>query len=416
MDPDTQRRVVATYYGKTLQSNKDLKTSACCPTDSVPKSHRAYLAKLHPDVTSKFYGCGSPIPSSLSGTTLIDLGCGTGRDAYLASALVGTSGKIIGIDMSPGQLSVASAHRQFHAEAFFGPGASSNVEFRSGYIEDLRSASVEDAVADVVISNCVCNLSPDKHAVFAEVARVLVEGGEFYFSDVYADRRLSEEARCNEVLVSECLGGALYIDDFRRTMADVGFHDIRVVSVSPVALQDPTLLTLVPDVTFYSLTIRAFKVPGLEDRREDYGQVATYTSSCGDGLRLDIDFNFEKGVAVPVDANTAAILQASRFKSEFSITPKGGHRGQFRSRWANTSGDSVIACFRPASSVPSSENILSGNPKCSPAKDSKPACCAPDPSIRRDANLRDSKGDPSSNRKTMSPNASASGVSKGKCS
>lgn len=326
---EARRESVAEYYGTTLQSTADLKTSACCPVDAAPAAHRPILEKIHPEVRDRFYGCGSPIPDALKGATVLDLGCGTGRDVYLASALVGPGGAVVGVDMTDAQLEVAKRHVQFHADALLGEGKPTNVAFRKGVIEDLASAGVEDASVDVVISNCVCNLSPDKPAVFREIARVLREGGELYFSDVYTDRRLSEAAQKDEELVGECLGGALYIHDFRRIMADVGLTDVRVVSSGPVILHDERMLKLVPGVNFYSLTIRAFKVAGLADRAEDYGQTATYTGCCGSGQKFDARFHFPKDVAVRVDANTAAVLTKSRYRTRFEVTEPGRHLGLF---------------------------------------------------------------------------------------
>jgi arsenite methyltransferase len=320
---------VTEYYGETLQSTADLKTSACCPVDSAPPAHRAILERVHPEVRDRFYGCGSPIPDAINGATVLDLGCGTGRDVYLASALVGKEGKVVGVDMTQEQLDVAERHVEYHAKELLGEGAESNVIFRKGVIEDLAAAGVEDASVDVVISNCVCNLSPDKPAVFREVARVLREGGEFYFSDIYTDRRLSAAAREDDELVGECLGGALYIQDFRRVMAGAGLPDVRVVSAAPVVLHDERMLALVPGVRFFSVTVRAFKVKGLEDRAENYGQTATYTGCCGSGQKFDARFHFPKDVAVSVDANTAMVLKSSRYQKRFEVTEAGAHKGLF---------------------------------------------------------------------------------------
>lgn len=331
MDAQSQRDQVSKYYGETLKSAADLKTSACCPVDAVPKAHRSIIDKLHPEVVSRFYGCGSPIPQLLDGAVVLDLGCGTGRDAFLASALVGPTGSVIGVDMTEAQLEVARSHRAFHAEAFFGSGAKSNVEFHRALIEDLAAADIADNSVDVVISNCVCNLCPNKEKVFAEVFRVLKHGGEFYFSDVYADRRLTEEARANPVLVSECLGGALYVEDFRRVMAKVGFSDVRIVTAAPIDLQDEALLPLVAGVKFLSVTTRCFKSSGLEDCREDYGQIAVYKPLGGgcSPFRFDVDFSFSPNKEISIDRNTAQLIQASRFSEHFSITPPSSHRGMF---------------------------------------------------------------------------------------
>lgn len=331
-DPSLRRANVAEYYGEKLQSSADLLTSACCPIDAVPEEQRAIVAKLHPEVVKRFYGCGSPIPDSLPGATVLDLGCGTGRDAFIASALVGCEGRVIGVDMTESQLEVARRHRDYHAAELLGDGVASNVEFREGIIEDLSAVDVTDGSVDVVISNCVCNLVSDKRRVWREVARVLAPGGELYFSDVYADRRLSARAASDPTLIAECLGGALYVEDFRRSMADAGFSDLRVVTCAPVIVNDAELLSLVPDVNFYSITARAFKVNELEDRRENYGQKATYKPSDGSSsLKLDLDFTFPAGVEVPVDSNTAAILEQSRYKKFFKVTERGQHYGLFDS-------------------------------------------------------------------------------------
>lgn len=350
MEPQVQREFVSSYYGETLKSSADLRSSACCPLESVPADHKKILSKLHPDVVSRFYGCGSPIPEFLEGATVLDLGCGTGRDAYLASALVGPNGNVIGVDMTDSQLDVARAHQRYHAKAFFDNEQVSNVDFRKGFIEDLASSGVSDSSIDVVISNCVCNLSPHKEKVFSEIYRVLKRGGEFYFSDVYADRRLSEEATKNPVLVAECLGGALYLEDFRRVMAKVGFFDIRVISAAPVSLKDCSLAPLVPSVTFYSVTVRAFKLSELNDRREDYAQNATYLSTsdtCVSSFKLDVDNIFQPNVAQPIDSNTASILKASRFRPYFLVSEAGPHRGLYRRPRQEPVFSQALDCFRP---------------------------------------------------------------------
>lgn len=377
MDAKTQLQEVSKYYGETLKSSDDLRTSACCPIDSVPPAHQAILAKLHPQILTRFYGCGSPIPSHLSSCTVLDLGCGTGRDAYLASALVGSKGRVIGVDMTDAQLDIAREHIQFHTHALLGPQAQPNVDFRKGFIEDLTSADISDNSVDVVISNCVCNLSPDKRAVFDGVYRALRSGGEFYFSDVYASRRLSSEARKHPVLVSECLGGALYVEDFRRIMAQVGFTDVRVVSAAPIVLHDSRLRALVEGVEFYSLTVRAFKLAELEDRREDFGHIATYLPNMDDNqtkFRFDIDNVFELNVPRPVDANTAAILKASRFASQFMLSPAGAHRGIFRlSRSARPTGD-VLDTFRAYATVNSTSSVAASTKA---AENGQGGCCGP---------------------------------------
>jgi len=159
------------YYGKTLKSNDDLKTSACCTDDVLPGYIKSIIADLEDEIVAKYYGCGSPLPVSLEGSTVLDLGCGTGRDVYIASKLVGSDGFVIGIDMTDEQLEVANKYKESQTKKF--GYESPNVDFRKGYIEDLKGAGIADNSIDVVISNCVLNLSPEKDKVFEEIFRVL---------------------------------------------------------------------------------------------------------------------------------------------------------------------------------------------------------------------------------------------------
>jgi len=255
MTQNSVRKSVQEYYGKTLESNEDLKTNACCLPDAMPGYLREKLDLIHPEILDKFYGCGWPIPSELEGKTVLDLGCGTGRDCYLLSQLVGESGQVIGVDMTDEQLSVARKHQEHQKEKFgFGQ---SNVKFLHGYIEDLESLGIASESVDVVISNCVINLSPNKEKVFREIFRILKPGGELYYSDVFSDRRIPEPLKKDPVLVGECLGGALYFEDFRRLLISLGCHDYRIFKTSPIQLDDSEIEKKLSGIQFYSLTVRA---------------------------------------------------------------------------------------------------------------------------------------------------------------
>ncbi len=321
---------VRNYYGEVLQASGDLKTGACCTADAAPPALRALLADIHPDVSARFYGCGSPLPPALEGCTVLDLGCGSGRDVYLASRLVGESGRVIGLDMTPAQLDVARAHQDWHAHRY--GHARSNVEFHEGLMEDLSSAGIADGSVDVVVSNCVLNLSPDKARVFAGIMRVLKPGGELYFSDVFADRRIPAALRRDPVLLGECLAGALYAEDFRREMQRLGCHDVRRVTQSPIPLLDAEVEAKIGMAAFRSVTIRAFRMD-LEDRCEDYGQVATYEGGIEGtphAFVLDDHHRFERGRPMSVCGNTADMLSQSRYGRYFEITgDKSTHFGLF---------------------------------------------------------------------------------------
>ena len=167
--------VVQDYYGHQLQSSADLKTSACCDISQIPVWLKPLLANIHPEVSSRYYGCGLVCPPLLEGCRVLDLGSGSGRDVYALAQLVGPEGEVVGVDMTDEQLAVAELYREYHAKTFgFG-----NVRFLKGYIETLDLLDLEAASFDVVVSNCVINLSPDKDAVLAGVKRLLKPGGEF---------------------------------------------------------------------------------------------------------------------------------------------------------------------------------------------------------------------------------------------
>ncbi|MEZ0472427.1 methyltransferase domain-containing protein [Luteimonas salinilitoris] len=319
MNLHTTHDDVRHYYGDVLQSTRDLRTGACCPAEAMPPMLRTLLEDVHPEVKDRFYGCGSPLPPALEGRTVLDLGCGTGRDVYLLSRLVGESGSVIGVDMTTEQLQVATRHQDWHAQRY--GYAQSNVRFVEGYIERLAACGVADASVDVVVSNCVLNLSPEKEQVFAEIFRVLKPGGELYFSDVFADRRIPDALRTDPVLLGECLAGALYIEDFRRMLERLGCADARGVSQSPIPLLDPQIEARIGMVGFRSMTMRAFRLP-LEDRCEDYGQIASYRGSIA-GLPhafvLDDHHRFETGKPVRVCGNTFDMLAQSRFAAHFDL-------------------------------------------------------------------------------------------------
>ncbi len=330
------------YYGETLTHQRDLKTGACCSPEAMPLWLRPWLREIPREVTDRFYGCGSPIPAAADGAIVVDLGCGTGRDAFLTSRLVGPTGRVIGIDMTPQQLDVAQRALPEHRSV----SGLDNVEFRLGSIEDLAAAGLADASVDVVVSNCVLNLAGDKNRVLAEVFRVLKPGGELFFSDVFADRRIPEALLEDPILRGECLSGALYLEDFRRLLHRLGCADHRILTRSPIPLLDEEVEAKIGHIRFESITVRAFKLD-LEDRCEDFGQVATYRGSMAHhphAFVLDDHHRFETGRPMLVCGNTADMLAKTRFAPHFNVTERGAHFGLFDCAPATASGASAGAC------------------------------------------------------------------------
>jgi arsenite methyltransferase len=333
-EPDIHRDVhqeVQRYYGETLTSTDDLKTTACCTAAAPPQHVKELLAAVHPEVSARYYGCGLVLPEALEGLRILDLGCGAGRDVFVLSQLVGPSGKVVGVDMTVEQLEVAEQHRDWHANAY--GYAESNVEFIEGNIEKLDEANLGDGTFDLIVSNCVINLAVDKAAVLRSAYRLLSPGGEMYFSDIYADRRIPAALISDPVLYGECLSGAMYWNDFLQLARDCGFTDPRLLEHEPVDITDPAVQGLLGDICFRSATCRLFRTEGLESGQENYGQIATYLGSIAehpDCLRLDGQQSFTSRQQTPVSGNTAQILSSTRFSDHFDlIGDRSRHLGAF---------------------------------------------------------------------------------------
>ena len=165
-------------------------------------------------------GCGNPtaLAEAKEGDVVLDLGSGAGFDCFLAAKKVGQSGKVIGIDMTEEMIKKARGIAEKYNY--------NNVEFRLGDIDELP---VEDESVDIIISNCVINLAPDKSEVFKEAYRVLKKGGRMYVSDIVLLEELSEEQRRNEELIAGCVGGALLKEDYLKKVRDAGFM-VRILS------------------------------------------------------------------------------------------------------------------------------------------------------------------------------------------
>ncbi len=308
---------VKEYYGKILSSSKDLKTNACCTADTEPDYLKQAMSLIHPEVSSKYYGCGLVRPQLLENLDILDLGSGSGRDCFLLSWLCGEKGSVTGIDMTDEQLEVANRYIDYHARAFGYKQA--NVRFIKGYIESI---DLPDSQFDVIVSNCVINLSPDKAAVLKEAYRLLKPGGELYFSDVYSDRRIARELVENPVLYGECLSGALYWNDFLNLAKNCGFGDPRLVEDRPLEIDNPDIDQLIGHINFYSATYRLFKLEGLEPACEDYGQAVIYKGSIAHHphqFKLDSHHIIETGKVFPVCGNTWKMLHETRFRPHFEF-------------------------------------------------------------------------------------------------
>jgi ubiquinone/menaquinone biosynthesis C-methylase UbiE len=314
------KAAVQKYYGETLRSSADLKTSACCTPEAMPGWVKEILKLIHDEPMAKYYGCGLVVPHALTGARVLDLGCGAGRDVFILSKIVGDAGEVVGVDFTHEQIESARRHQEWHREKF--GHRRLNTQFIQGDIQELLALGLRPGSFDVVVSNCVINLVEDKQKVLNEVFDLLKEGGELYFSDVYASRRISQELQRDPVARGECLSGALYWNDFHQMAKRAGFRDPRIVDSRPLSIADTDLAEKLTGIEFFSVTYRLFKLPRLEAACEDYGQAVIYQGSIADapkGYLLDAHHYFEKGKTVSVCGNTWMMLQDTRLRDHFNF-------------------------------------------------------------------------------------------------
>lgn len=232
MDKKAQdiKKMVRDGYAKAVTQRSGCCSGSCCSGTSQAKDISRKIGYSEEDIhnvpegANLGFGCGNPvaIASLKEGDVVLDLGSGAGFDAFLAARKVGQTGRVIGVDMTPEMLEKARVNAQ--------KGGFTNVEFRQGEIEKLL---VEDSSIDVIISNCVINLSPDKKAVFREAFRVLKPGARLMVSDLVLVQDLPKAVRESVEAYVGCLAGAIKKDEYLDFVKAAGFEDIHVVGESP---------------------------------------------------------------------------------------------------------------------------------------------------------------------------------------
>ena len=238
-DVEKPHRVVQQFYGNAAETPQ---AALCCPVSYDP----ADTAHIPQAVLERFYGCGSPVTLAdlKPGETAVDLGSGGGIDCFIAARRVGPEGRVIGVDMTDQMLKVANENLPL-VTANLGY---ENVEFRRGFLESLP---VDDRSVDLVTSNCVINLSPDKKAVFAQMWRVLKDQGRAVVSDIVSEQMVPAAMRVNPRLWGECISGALQEQEFFDLLRQAGFHGLTILK--KVFWKEEM------GHRFYSVTVRGFK-------------------------------------------------------------------------------------------------------------------------------------------------------------
>lgn len=294
---DRSRAFVRAFYGHAAE---DPQPELCCPVRPEAED----VAHIPAEVVERFYGCGSPVSAAapLPGETLLDLGSGAGIDCFIAARRVGPDGRVVGVDMTDQMLAVARAAQPRVVTAL----GYDNIEFRKGILEAIP---LDPASVDIVTSNCVINLSPDKPAVFREIWRVLRDHGRAVIADIVADAEVPPPLRADGQLWGECISGALSEDAFLAALERAGFYGVSIVK--------RTFWREVEGTRFYSVTARGFRFEKKAGCRY-VGQYAVYLGP----MKAVVDeegHTFPRGVPVEVCSDTAAKLSAAPYTGAFAV-------------------------------------------------------------------------------------------------
>lgn len=295
---DKSREVVRRFYGEAADEPQE---ELCCPT-SYPSEDISHIPQ---EVIDRFYGCGSPVSIAgiELGETLVDLGSGAGIDCFIAARKTGSSGKVIGIDMTDNMLGVANECKSSVADNL----GYDVVEFRKGFLEEIP---VEDKTVDIITSNCVINLSPDKKKVFSEMWRVLDDHGRIVISDIVSEKEVPPHIVTNDRLWGECIAGALTEEQFISYLEQAGFYGLQILKKE--------YWKSVENYSFYSVTVRGYKFEKTAGC-VFIGQKAIY-SGPHKAIVDEEGHMFPRGEAVEICTDTAQKLSKPPYEGMFIIT------------------------------------------------------------------------------------------------
>ena len=300
-DIDGSRSKVREFYGKAAVKPQ---AELCCPLNYDAEE----ISHIPDDVVERFYGCGSPISMAdlIPGETALDLGSGGGIDCFVAAKKVGAQGKVIGVDMTKEMLSVANINKPKVAENL----GYDVVDFRQGFLEKIP---VETKTIDLITSNCVINLSPEKKAVFSEMWRVLKNHGRIVLSDVLSEEPLPIHMRVNSHLWGECIAGALTEEEFLVYLEQAGFYGLQILN--------KRYWKEVEGYSFFSMTIRGYKLEKTLPRIFQ-GQTAIYLGPQKAVIDEEGHF-FPRNEPVEICSDTAKKLSKPPYKGRFKVLETG---------------------------------------------------------------------------------------------
>lgn len=301
-DVEKPYRAVQKFYG---QAAEEPQKELCCPV----KYDDSEVGHIPQDVLDRFYGCGSPMAQAQvrPGETTLDLGSGAGIDCFIAAKKVGPEGKVIGVDMTDRMLEVALRCKNDVARNL----GYDVVDCHEGFLEKVPA---EDKSVDLVTSNCVINLSPDKGKVFAEIWRILKDHGRLVVADIVADRSVPLALQAHQDLWGECISGSLSEAEFFAGLERAGFYGL--------ALLKKTFWKEVEGVKFYSITVRGYKFEKKAGCKF-IGQKAVYLGPFKGGIDEEGHL-FPRGEAIEVCTDTAAKLSNPPYAGQFAVLEPDG--------------------------------------------------------------------------------------------
>lgn len=300
MPIDDIAQKVSDRYARAAATGEQM----CCPTGYDFADLKSFVPE---EVLKISYGCGTPagLNTVQSGEIVLDIGSGGGIDCFEAARRVGPTGRVIGIDMTETMLEIARRNAPIVA-ANLGYGTTT-IEFRKGMADAMP---VEDGTVDLIISNCVINLAPDKRKVFREMYRVLKPGGRFTISDIVADQVVPQYLVHDAAKWGDCLSGALQVQDYVGGMVDAGFRTVHQIKSDSWQSID--------GIHFLSVTLTGYKLPALAG-----GEPPCYATLRGpfSAVTDELGQRYQRGMPQAVDARSAQLLRSEPLQSLFVVGP-----------------------------------------------------------------------------------------------